>query len=198
MGLRQPWLVVLALLVPAAARAGDHKADMGGALSKVYADGSEIRSWGFQVSGAFTLPFEEHKYKFFALVADAGVQFIGGEKEGPIEEDVTQVTVAGGFRLTALGHHRVTPFGQVKAGVVDRVGGIHPSDAKFAWVFSVGLDWAWGDKDWGTRFQYDYVTGAGSISDSSQFSLGIVRRLHFPRDQDAPALPGPPPAPPKP
>ncbi len=195
MGLRRFWIVVVALFVPTGALAGDHKAEMCVAFSKANAEGSEIRIYGFQTGGAWT---PSHDHPWFGLVADAAVHFIGGETEGPVEQDVTQVTLAGGFRLTLPGHdhHPVMPYGQFKMGVVDRVGGIHPSDTAFAFVASAGLDWTWGGRGWAPRFQVDYVWKAGDISGSWQFSIGFVRRFTY--ESESHPLPSPRPDPPKP
>ncbi len=197
MGLRRPLLVVVALLIPAGARAGDHKADEFFALSYLEGPGSTIKLGGLEVSLART-PSREHRS--FACVGDLSVHFLGGEEgsdqtdgEGTdqAQQDVTQVTFMVGARWTPLGdrqsgkhkgeHKHHMPFMHFMVGFVDRTGGSHPSETAFALTGGVGWDWVPGDKrTWGSRVQIDYIRPVSSdMRHSWRFSAGAVYRIHF-------------------
>lgn len=189
MGLRRRWLVVVAVLLPAAARAGDHKFDVFLAGSYLRAPGSTINLGGWHVSGAAT-PLAKHRS--FGLVADLSLHFLGGEgtdsKENVAEgqqADLIQTTLMVGPRWTPLGgdhkrHHM--PFVHVMLlGVTHRAGGTHPGGTSAALTPGFGYDWAPGpNKTWGTRIQVDYVWPVSSdMKHSWRFSLGGVYRIRF-------------------
>jgi hypothetical protein len=188
MGLRRFDLVVVALLIPAGARASDHKAAMFVAASDAKGPGSSINVGGVHLAWDWALE-NHHKISF---VGDLSVHFIGGEKssgEGaaidPAQRDVTQFTFAFGPRWTPYGkagtHNRpFMPFGHVLVGVVDRAGGSHLAATAFALVPGFGWDLAPGEhKTWGLRAQVDYIWPVSSdMRHSWRFSLGAIYRFH--------------------
>ena len=171
-------LVLVALstaLVPAGARAGDHRLDLLLAPSYAAAGGSRIDLGGWHVSAAATLK-EEPRLSF---IGDLSVHFFGSHDD----RDLTQVALMTGPRWTFFGHQKNMPFVHLMAlGATFRSEKGGTSSASGALAFGGGYDFVpVRCGTWGGRLQYDYILPIGSDQKHShRVSLGVVYRFHRP------------------
>jgi hypothetical protein len=168
MRLRHGWLALMFALVPIAAHAHGHTADVYAAFR--YADGSSLR--GGRATYAFVIPrADADAVRFWSLVGDLG--FLFGEHDGL---DVGQVSLGGGVRAT---YARSTtaehlPFAQLLLGSLHSQDGLfNPTD--FALDLAFGYEWAPVQKPVAFRIQFDYVRSGGQ--NFPGLSVGIVHRF---------------------
>lgn len=165
------WLALAAVLVPTAAGADDHRADVYGGFS--FSHGSKL--WGLHESYAVTvLPPSD-----LSLAGDLSVHF--GSQGG---NDVTRVTYLFGPRWTL--DTRATKH-KVLAHVL--LGGVYtnngtPDTKDFAVAFGGGWEFisrpaaaGTSSEGLGFRVQADYVVTAGDNDDFPRVSAGIMYRF---------------------
>ena len=165
----RPWIVVMVLLVPVAARANDHRADFCAAMSA--ARGSAL--WGTQLTLGLTSP--KPSSQDLSILGDLSIH-VGTHNT----LTTTRVGFMGGVRWWAPGTkgHKHRAFGQVLFGGVREHAGAQ-SDADIALAPGVGYEFhprgAEVHSGLAGRVQIDYVfrSGAGF----PRFSAGIVYRL---------------------
>jgi hypothetical protein len=168
MRLRHGWLALAFALVPIAAHAHGHTADVFAAFR--YADGSSLR--GGRATYAYVIPRSEpDAVRFWSLVGDVG--FLFGEHDGV---DVGQVALSGGIRATYARSTTAAhlPFAQLLLGGLHTQDGLlNPTD--FALDIGLGYEWAPVARPVSVRIQFDYVRSGGQ--NFPGFSVGIVHRF---------------------
>jgi hypothetical protein len=185
MRIRRSWFVLGMLLLPAAVRADDHRADFYGAFS--WAHGSSLL--GFHESYSLLIPQVTSKDLSW-VIGDLGLNF--GSRDG---SDVTKVTALTGPRLS-LGlrqNKKNVLFGHALVGVAHtNDGDTDPTD------FAVALGGGWeylpkrestepykpGESPrplkplWGLRVQVDYVFRNGDTDGFARVSAGLIYRFY--------------------
>ena len=185
MRIQRSWLAVAVLLIPAAARADDHRADRFGGFSR--AGGSSL--FGVHVTDAITLPSRGMTNRDLALLGDLSVH-VGsrtpGRSQGRADDqhDVTRITFLGGLRWTFAKdvadrqqQPKLLPF------VHGLLGGVYThdraNDASIAGGVGGGLDYVLRRGEpreaWATRVQVDYIVSGQE--DFVRVSAGIVYRF---------------------
>lgn len=169
MRIRPSWLILALLLIPTAAHADDHKADLFGGPSG--ARGSSL--WGFQVTGALTLPVPGLG-RNLAAIGDFSAHI--GSRD---EEDLISFLVGARLAL-AKGHEsHVVPFAQVMFGRVHYRDG-DGSGGDGAVVVGGGLDFLVTRTEdsggWGLRAEVDRVWRVGDAHDLVRVSGGLFVR----------------------
>lgn len=174
MAVRRSWLVLAVLLVPAVARAGDHKIDVLVAPSYLRTSGSIRSLGGWHVSGAATVS----KHRWLSLIGDLSVHFLPLDDD---KRDLTQITFMAGPRFTIPGPHHHMPFVHlVVLGAVHRDGGSQVGGTSAGVLAGgAGYDFApGGNLNWATRFQVDYILPVSSdLKHSWRFSAGALYRF---------------------
>jgi hypothetical protein len=176
MRIRRSWFVLGMLLLPAAVRADDHRADLYGAFS--WAHGSSLL--GFHESYSLLIPQVTSKDLSW-VIGDLGLNF--GSQGG---RDVTKVTALTGPRLS-LGlreNKKNVLFGHALVGVAHtNDGDTDPTD------FAVALGGGWeylpnrpklNDPPkplWGLRVQVDYVF-RNDTDGFTRVSAGLIYRFY--------------------
>jgi hypothetical protein len=171
MRVRRPWLLMVALLIPGAASADDHRADIfAAAFSSVH--GSLLL--GPHVAFGKSLP--ESVPAWFNVVGEFSTHF------GPDEETGKRVAYAVGGRVSypTLTHHKLVHSGRVLVGSVygtERGEG----DKDFSGVFGYEAEYIPTRTDdpyegWAFRAQIDYVVRQGDSKNFVRFSTGVVYR----------------------
>lgn len=183
MSARRASLLVALFFVAGNVRGGDHDFDAYTAGSYLSGSGSEIRLGGWHVAGAATAG---RNHRNLSFVADISAHFLGQEKEGDAEADLTQLTLMLGPRLTFRGGHGHQPFVQVMLlGAMLRTGGLQDrATSTGALAVGAGVDLPLGlAKAWGLRLQADLLQ-PWSAPESSDFqrslrvSVGLLYRFH--------------------
>lgn len=174
MGVRRPWLVLAALLIPVGADASDHRFGIFVAPSYLLAKGSTSHLGGWHTSGEATLKKERR----LAFVGDLSVHFFGSDGD----KDLTQITFMAGTRWSFLGGGKHLPsvhfmaFGAAHSNDGNR--GVSTSAGAIS--FGAAYDFVRTKKGpWGVRAQGDYIVPlASGLKNSLRVSVGWVYRFH--------------------
>ncbi len=168
----RPYWFALALgmtLIPTAARAHGHTADVFGGLC--FASGSTLS--GARETYALVLKRQDpNAVRYWSLIlGDIGLHF--GEHDGV---DVAQIAgtvgIRGTYARSTMSEH--LPFAQVLIGALHSQDGVrNPTD--FAFGLGLGYEWAPAQKAVAFRVQFDYLRGLGE--NFPGLSIGIVHRF---------------------
>lgn len=168
MRLHRVWPLLAVLLVPATARAHEHKMDLYGAFS---AESGSVLV-GFHTSLTAPLPTtDRHQIRPLSLVGDLSVHSGSG--------DSRKSNILTGIRYTFAqrAEQKHLPFVQVLVGAAETKAGA-AGDWDGALALGAGVDsiietrsdWAWG-----IRTQADYIRHGGT--NSARVSAGVVIRF---------------------
>ena len=166
MRLRRCCLVLLLSLLPTAAHAHGHVADVMFALA--WANGSNL--WGFRETYGIALPSTGVKH--WTAVGDIGILF--GEHN---DENVAQLGFTGGIRRTFARSTETKNllFAQFLLGAMHtRTTAENPTD--FAVGFGAGYEYAPPDRAVAVRVQFDYLRSGER--NFPGVSVGIVHRFN--------------------
>jgi hypothetical protein len=175
MRVRRPWLLLVLLLLPSAARADDHTAEF-------YAAGFSFVPGSFLIGPhvAFGKTIELPRYKGFdknlSIVGDFSTHF------GPNEEEGKRVTFAVGGRVSAT----IRDYFKLVHSGRALVGGVYGTDrpepeTNLAFLFGYEAEWMPGRRTleyegWGFRAQVDWVVRKGDAENFARVSTGFVYR----------------------
>jgi hypothetical protein len=168
MRIRYAWPVLL-LLVPTAASAHDHFADVCFGVSDAY----QSHLWGPHVTFTKTIPSGKpgEKLRNWGAIGDFSTHW--GDHD---DVDVRFMSYMGGLRYSFAHDEKRMPVPFVQA----LIGGVHTKldetgDADPALAMGVGLDWRLRQKHLAVRVQGDYIVQGGEITPRISFGLVIYK-----------------------